>query len=136
MLATSLPSPVTDATDPIRALRAESNRAIAAHDAARCTAMMDPDLTLAVAGGPTLRGREAVRAAFAEQFADARFDRYVRTPEQITLETPTHAREYGRWVGRWRLGTDRHEQGGTYEAEWRLGALGWMVVVETYLEGG
>jgi ketosteroid isomerase-like protein len=127
---------VSDPTEQIRALRDASNRAIAAHDAERCTAMMDPDVTLAVAGGPTLRGRTAVRDAFAEQFADPRFDRYVRTPELITRETPTVVRERGHWVGRWRLGADRHEQGGSYEAEWRLGALGWMVVAETYLEGG
>jgi len=130
------PTPVSDPSEQIRALRDESNRAIAAHDAERSTAMMADDVTVDVAGGPTLRGVTAVRDAFAEQFADKRFETYVRTPEQLTLETPQLARERGRWVGRWRTSAGRHEQGGRYEAEWRLVGEEWTIGAETFVEGG
>ena len=121
-------------SDPIRALRAQSNQAIAAHDADRTVSFMAPDIVVGVAGGPTLTGRDASRAAFVEQFADRAFVTYVRTIEQVTLVDPMRATERGRWVGRWRLNAGIHEQGGSYVAEWRFNEMGWLIHSETFLE--
>ncbi len=118
----------------IRALRAQSNQAIAAHDADRTVSFMAPDIVVGVAGGPTLTGRAASRAAFAEQFADRAFVTYVRTIEQVTQADPMRATEHGRWVGRWRLASGMHEQGGNYTAEWRFSEMGWLIHSETFLE--
>jgi ketosteroid isomerase-like protein len=118
----------------IRALRAQSNQAIAAHDADRTVSFMAPDVVVGVAGGPTLKGRDASRAAFAEQFADRAFVTYERTIEQVTLPDPMRATECGRWVGRWRLKTGLHEQEGSYVAEWRFSEMGWLIYSETFVE--
>lgn len=118
----------------IRALREQSNQAIAAHDADRTVSFMAPDIAVGVAGGPTLTGRDASRAAFVEQFADTAFVTYVRTIEQVTMVDPLRATERGRWVGRWRLKAGMHEQGGSYVAEWRFSEMGWLIHSETFVE--
>ncbi|WP_373064314.1 DUF4440 domain-containing protein [Gemmatimonas sp.] len=118
----------------IHALREQSNQAIAAHDADRTVSFMAPDIVVGVAGGPTLTGRAASRAAFVEQFADRAFVTYVRTIEQVTPIDPMRATERGRWVGRWRLTSGMHEQGGIYTAEWRFSEMGWLIHSETFFE--
>ena len=118
----------------IRVLREQSNQAIAAHDADRTVSFMAPDIAVGVAGGPTLTGRDASRAAFAEQFADTAFVTYVRTIEQVMMVNPLRATERGRWVGRWRLKAGMHEQGGSYVAEWRFSEMGWLIHSETFIE--
>jgi len=125
---------VTMGSDQIRALREQSNQAIAAHDADRTVSFMAPDIAVGVAGGPTLTGRDASRAAFVEQFADTAFVTYVRTIEQVMMVDPMHATERGRWVGRWRLKSGMHEQGGSYVAEWRFSEMGWLIHSETFIE--
>jgi len=124
----------TTGAQQIRALRERSNQAIAAHDADRTVSFMAPDIVVGVAGGPTLTGRAASRTAFIEQFADRAFVTYVRTIEQVTLPDPMHATERGRWVGRWRLTSGMHEQGGSYTAEWRFSEMGWLIHAETFVE--
>ncbi len=124
---------MVDPADTIRARRQESNAAIAARDADRVTAMMAPGVTVAVAGGPVLRGRDASRAAFAEQFADRNFRGYVRTVEVISVdEPPVQATESGQWLGRWQMGLRTEEQRGSYVAQWRLTDSGWMLESEIF----
>lgn len=125
---------MTDPAVRIRALREQSNQAIAAHDADHTVSFMAPDAVVGVAGGPILVGRQASRDAFAEQFADTTFVTYVRTTEQVTLADPMRATERGRWVGRWRVKTGMHEQGGSYVAEWRVSEMGWLIHSETFCE--
>jgi ketosteroid isomerase-like protein len=57
----------------IRARRDASNRAITTRDADLVVSYMMPDVTVSVANGPVLTGRDANRDAFAEQFADRAF---------------------------------------------------------------
>ncbi len=117
----------------IRQLRQASNHAIAARDAARVVAFMAHDVTVAVAGGPLLRGAEASRAAFAEQFADRAFGGYLRDAEQIVVgNPPVVARERGRWTGRWQTKSGMQEQRGYYTAEWRFTEMGWLISAEEY----
>jgi len=117
----------------IRAVRAVSNQAIAARDADRVVACMMHDVTVAVAHGPRLNGREASRAAFAAQFAERTFMGYVREPHEIVIHDPlTQATERGRWLGRWKQGVGEHVMRGTYVAEWRHTALGWFIQAELF----
>lgn len=123
-----------DHADTIRALRAESNAAIAARAPDRVVAVMLEDVVVAVAGGPQLRGRTASRQAFAEQFADRSFLGYVREPHEITVHDPaTHATESGRWHGTWQSGLRRETMRGAYVAEWRLTKHGWMIASESFV---
>lgn len=126
-----------DATDPIRHLRQQSNSAIAARDVDRVVSIMDPDIVVAVAGGPVLRGLKASRDAFAEQFAERGFLGYVRTPEVITLhDPPTGATERGTWSGRWQTASGVHTQSGRYSATWQHSMMGWRLVAETFSTDG
>ncbi|HEX4934593.1 MAG TPA: nuclear transport factor 2 family protein [Gemmatimonadaceae bacterium] len=120
--------------DEIRARRAASNLAIAARDLDGIVAVMRPDVSVAVAGGPTLLGREASRAAFAEQFADRSFRGYMREPEEIVVhDPPTEATERGRWVGRWQNGWRTEAMHGTYVARWTRTELDWFIASEAFV---
>jgi len=126
-----------DSVSSIRALREHSNSAIVARDAERVVALMMPDVTVSVAGGPLLAGREASRLAFAEQFADTTFRGYVRDAVQITAhDGDTRATERGRWYGRWRHRAGDEVVRGTYVAEWRHTDMGWFIQSETFTIGG
>lgn len=126
-------SAVTDHDAAIRARRAESNAAIAARRLDGVVNLMLPDVTVAVAGGTTLIGRDANRTAFAGQFADRDFRGYVRTPDVITLhDPPARATERGRWVGIWRTGSGTSEMRGVYVAVWHLTDVGWFLASEVF----
>ncbi|MBL0169820.1 MAG: nuclear transport factor 2 family protein [Gemmatimonadaceae bacterium] len=123
----------SDGAAAIRARRTASNQAIAARDADRVVACMMPEVTVSVALGPVLTGREASRVAFAAQFADRQFAGYVRDPMDIVVhDPPTRATERGRWVGRWRQGRKEQVMHGTYQAEWCLTELGWFIQSEAF----
>jgi ketosteroid isomerase-like protein len=120
----------------IRALRRQSNAAIAALDPHYVVSFMHEDVSVTVAGGTTLQGRAANFAAWEEQMRVKGFGGYVRTPERVNVEPPgTVAHESGHWVGRWRVRGHSQEQQGRYLAEWRLGAMGWEIVREVFTEG-
>lgn len=119
--------------DAIRALRTQSNDAIGLRNADRVVSFMTEEITVAVAGGPLLTGRDANRRAFAEQFADPAFRGYVRTPLTIAIAPDgVHATEEGHWEGRWQVKTGILTQRGSYDATWRCDAMGWRLVAERY----
>lgn len=121
--------------DAIRAVRAASNTAIAARDADRVVACMLEDVTVTVARGPVLKGREASRQAFADQFAERGFDGYVREATEVVLDIPpTTATERGRWTGRWKQGKTEQTMRGTYEARWRHTEFGWFIQSEIFTQ--
>lgn len=127
---------MSDVTQHIRRLRAQSNAAIAARDAGQVVSFMTPDVVVAVAGGPVLRGAEASRLAFMEQFAESNFVGYVRSPQHVhAQEPPQTATERGTWVGRWRSRGGEHIQSGHYTAEWAHSAMGWLICKETFVGG-
>jgi ketosteroid isomerase-like protein len=127
---------MTDHDIAIRSRRAASNAAIAARDADATVAIMAEDVTVAVAGGPLLAGREASRRAFLEQFADQAFRGYVRETLRIEFTGPDgHATESGRWAGRWQHGLRREEMRGSYVAQWTRTDGEWMLQSEVFLPG-
>jgi ketosteroid isomerase-like protein len=124
---------VNAAESAIRSARAASNAAIAARDADLVVTFMLAEVTVAVAGGSTLVGRDASRAAFAEQFADRAFAGYVRETALVVIHhQPTRATEHGQWIGRWRRGLREQLMQGHYEAEWHATDMGWRIASEIY----
>ena len=118
----------------IRARRVESNAAIASRDVAAVVAILTPDVTVAVAGGPVLRGREASRQAFAEQMADPAFRGYVRTPASVEVGADgVTAIERGEWVGSWQGRLRVEQQRGRYTADWRNLAGVWSIASEIFV---
>lgn len=119
----------------IRAQRAQSNMAIAARDLDGIVAVMTPDAVVSVAGGSRLSGRDASRAAFAEQFADRTFAGYTRETDRVVIaDSAKQATEQGRWAGRWRLNSGDHVMRGTYTAEWRRVDGTWLIQSEIFVE--
>ena len=124
---------MTTSADAIRTRRQESNAAIASSDADAVVSCMTDDVTVAVAGGTVLVGRDASRRAFAEQMAEPGFRGYVRTPDGVDV-TPdgSTATETGRWVGTWQVRLRLVHQRGTYVARWRCVDGTWYLASEIF----
>lgn len=112
----------------IRALRAQSNAAIARHDAAAAVAIMRDDVRVIASRGLLVESASAMAQAFGEVFADAGFVTYIREPESIEVGGATAA-EIGRWDGRWQDKVVR----GRYLARWDHSDTGWRVAAELYI---
>ena len=118
----------------IRALRMQSNDAIAARVVAGVTDMMLPDIVVIGGNGSILMGRDSSRASFSRQFADPNFLGYVRTPTRIDMSTVRPlAAEAGEWVGRSRQADGLRETRGTYLAMWRHTEEGWRLRSELFV---
>jgi len=125
-------NPIAD----IKALRKASNIAIAAHDVAGIGAIMAADLVVTVGEGGTLVGRDAVLAAFAQQFAAFPDLVFTRTPKSIKIGhasgQPKRAFEEGEWSGSWTDGS-KVTTGGRYAAQWLLSDTGWHLTAEIFV---
>ena len=122
---------MTTPQDAIAARRKLTNKLIAAKDAARLRPFFDPRMTLIAGDGSLLLGAEDVLAAFASQSADKGFGAYIRTTEQIDLDSEgSRAAERGRWVGQWK---DAPEQSGTYLATWKKVTGQWVIENELFV---
>src|SRR4051812_6358295 len=86
----------------IRAARARSNAAIAAHDAPAIAESWLDDVHVTTSTGAQGSGRAANQSRMSEQFARRPDTIYVRTPTMIDVYLPwAVASERGEWVGRW-----------------------------------
>lgn len=118
----------------IRALRAESNAAIAAHDVPGILASMRLDVRVAGSSGRFLDGHDAVAEAFATQFADFDDALYVRTTESVRLAASGEtAAELGNWVGSWTTGSGSRRFGGQYSAYWWKTDGEWRIHSELFV---
>ncbi len=122
------PDTSTAAEIEIRALRHQSNAAIARHDVAAAIAIMRDDVRVISSHGSFVEGLPAMAQAFGEIFADANFVTYTREPESIEVGE-AKAAEIGRWDGRWQ---DRVVRG-SYMARWQRTDIGWRVTAELYI---
>lgn len=118
----------------IRAVRAESNAAIAAHDAARLAPTLAEDVVIVAGGGDGVIGRDAVLRRFAGAFAEADFVDYVRSPARIDVAGyGARAAERGHWVGRWRGPLGETRMSGAYFAHWAGSGGRWRIRAETFV---
>ena len=86
----------------IRAARARSNAAIAAHDLAAIAGEWMPDVHVVSSTSAQTAGREANQQRMAQQFKNRPDTLYVRTPSTIEVNAAwAVASERGDWVGRW-----------------------------------
>ncbi len=76
-------------------------------------------------------GKAQLAGFFARDFADPRFDRYVRAPGSISVsDRGVRAIERGSWTAL-KTGT---RYGGDYVAHWMKSPAGWQVVGELYVK--
>tara|TARA_R110000782_G_scaffold17816_22_gene49579 strand:+ start:812 stop:1264 length:453 start_codon:yes stop_codon:yes gene_type:complete len=123
-----------DDAETIRALRMESNEAIARHDVDTLQSFLDEDFVISISTGVIERSRAEHGRTFAlhfEQFPDVV---YVRTPLEITLsEAYPLAIERGTWVGSRTGKNGKLQNGGQYTAAWRKTDGIWRIYSELYV---
>ncbi|HSR14412.1 MAG TPA: nuclear transport factor 2 family protein [Gemmatimonadales bacterium] len=125
----------------IRAARAASNRAIAAHDADALAVTWMEDYHITPSTSDLLAGREANRRLFVELFRSRPDVVYVRTPDSVAVNRSwAVAAEQGHWTGQWTQAGASIRIGGSYYAQWRKSDGRWLIQAEvfvpTWCEGG
>lgn len=123
----------------IRALRAQNNRALAAHDLDATMHMVGEDFVLVGGNGGIDRNRQENRKAWAEEFAQPGHDRYVRTPVKIEIgerKGVMRGAESGIWEGIDHLVGGESRPFGSYFVHWSKRTGDWKVVSETYVTLG
>jgi hypothetical protein len=127
------------ADDPVsivRSLRAESNAAIAAHDATRLRPLFDKDYygIQGTSGALDSGGEATARSYGAEEFQDATFISYVRNPDTVEIaRSGRRIGEYGHWVGTWRKADGTMRKRGKYLAVWTVSDGKWRLKSETFV---
>jgi len=118
----------------IRAARARSNAAIAAHDPpAMARAWMD-DVHVVSSTSAQTAGRAANQERMAQQFARRPDTLWVRTPATIDVYEPwAVASERGEWTGGWTEPDGKMTIGGTYLAQWRKINGQWLIQAEVFV---
>lgn len=123
-----------DAVTLIRAARARSNAAIAAHDLDAIVREWMPDVTVVSASGRGSCGQQTCRGFLARQFAARPDTVYVRTPHKLTVFAPwTVAAEEGEWIGTWTEPDGALRIGGSYQAQWRYVEGRWLIQGELFV---
>jgi ketosteroid isomerase-like protein len=119
----------------IRAARAKSNAAIAAHDVDATTAVMAPDYLGLSSGNTRTVSRDEARASYAQIFSTRPGVVFVRTPRTITVNTSwAQAGEDGTWTGKWSTAEGVVHVGGIYFAKWNKTNGAWLLLAETFVQ--
>lgn len=123
----------------ILALRADNNRAIAAHDLDGAMHIVADDYVLIGGSSGIERSRAETRKLWAETFATEGHDRYVRTPTQVEVgerRGVLRAAELGRWEGIDQKAAGVSRPFGRYFVHWSKATGHWKAVSETYVTLG
>jgi hypothetical protein len=120
----------------VKTLRAESNSAIAAHDAVRLRKLLDDDYHgIQGASGALDSGGEATARSYAdEEFKDPTFVAYRRTPTSIQVaQSGKRIAENGRWLGTWNKADGVMRKTGVYLAMWIPDGDSWRLKSESFV---
>jgi ketosteroid isomerase-like protein len=115
----------------IRAVRAESNRAIEARDLKGVAASLAEDFVVVVGDG-TLLTRTQYLEAFEAGFDSPEPVRFERVVDRVDLSSTVRlAAEHGHWIGSTPDGRVLYT--GTYMAMWRKTRAGWELRTELFV---
>lgn len=118
----------------IRAARARSNAAIAAHDVTGIASHWLPDVHIVTSTSAQASGSDANGSRMAQQFERRPDTVYVRTPSAVDVLAPwAVASERGTWTGRWTEPDGVVEIAGTYLAQWRKTGDAWRIQAELFV---
>jgi ketosteroid isomerase-like protein len=118
----------------VRAARARSNVAIAAHDLPGITRHWTPDVHIVTSTSAQGTGREVNADRMAQQFKRRPDTVYVRTPSTVDIFAAWDvASERGEWTGRWTEPDGIVNIGGTYLAQWRKVDGTWLIQAELFV---
>ena len=134
VLGTAGPASAQDPVARIRAVRQESNAAIARHDIETQLSFLDSLYQITLGSGGLEHGKASQREGTARAFARAPDVRYVRTPETIEVSaSQTRAAEFGNWVGTATENGVVRRWGGRYAAHWVLVDGAWKIRAELFV---
>ena len=123
-----------NATAEIRALRTQSNAAVAAHDFAAMRNFFLPGYTILPGSSGMPFTIDTFGKRIGATFADPTFVTYVRTPERIMIgSSGKRAAEVGHWVGTWRKPDGEMRLSGVYQATWLPSPNGWRLINESFI---
>ena len=137
LLATALAAAGAQSGDDglIRAARARSNAAIAAHDTVALSESWLPEFWLVSSTNAQSAGRDAARARFVQLFSTRPDVVYVRTPDRIEVNADWgQAGESGTWTGKWTQADGVTQVGGRYFAKWRKVEGRWLLLTEVFVQ--
>ena len=120
-------------------LRADHNRAIAAHDLDGVMSIAADDYINVGRSSGIKRTKAEARTGWAEEFATEGFERYVRTPAQVDIgerKGVLRAAELGRWEGFSRRAAGVSRLYGRYFAHWSKASGQWKLVSDMYVTLG
>jgi ketosteroid isomerase-like protein len=133
-LVAGVQTPVASAVAAVRAARALSNKAIAAHDIAGIAHHWMPDVHIVTSTSAQGTGREANGERMAQQFTRRPDTIYVRTPGAVDVFGQWGvASERGEWTGRWTEPDGVVNISGTYLAQWRQVDGRWLIQAELFV---
>ena len=133
-MALAAGQPPPDGAAAIRAARAESNAAIAAHDVPGIARHWLPDVHIVTSTGAQGTGREVNGERMGQQFTRRPDTVYVRTPTTIDVFAAWQvASERGEWTGRWTEPDGVVDIRGTYLAKWRKVDGTWRIQIELFV---
>ena len=120
-------------------LRAEHNRAIAAHDLDGVMSIVAEDYVNVGGNSGIQRSKADARKEWARDFITDGFERYVRSPSQVEIgerKGVLRAAEIGKWEGFRRPAVGDSRPFGRYFVHWSKTTGHWKVVSETYVTLG
>ncbi len=122
------------AVEAIRAVREQSNVAIAERDLAALQATWVDDFNVSASNGDVFSGGQAMADAFASSFEDPEFVTYRRTPTIVSIsEGGGFGAESGEWVGRWNKPDGEMRVSGVYLAQWQNRGGEWRLRSELFV---
>lgn len=123
----------------ILALRANDNRALAAHDLEATMAIVAENYVITDGDSSIDRSAADDRRSWREEFARPGHDRYVRTPGLVEVgerKGVLRAAESGTWLGIDHKAAGESRPFGRYFVHWSKASGRWLVVSEIYVTLG
>jgi ketosteroid isomerase-like protein len=118
----------------IRALRTQSNAAVAAHDFATMRTFFLPGYIILPGSSGMPFTIDSFGKRIGATFDDPTFVTYVRTPDRIMIgPSGKRAAEVGHWVGTWRKPDGEMRLSGIYQATWLPTLKGWRLINESFI---
>jgi ketosteroid isomerase-like protein len=118
----------------IRAARARSNAAIAAHDVPAIAREWIDTIHVLSSTSAQTAGSAGNQRRMTDQFARRPDTVYVRTPASVDVYAAWEvAAERGEWTGKWTEPDGAVTIGGTYLAQWRKINGRWLIQGELYV---
>ena len=118
----------------IRALRMQSNKAIANHDVEGIQSHLYDDYVITISTGAIERTKDEHGKSFAQHFEEYPDVIYIRRPTEVEISADFPlAMEQGTWVGKRTTENGKIETGGRYTAAWRKTESGWRIYSELFV---